>query len=62
MPPPAVFEAWSTQEGLETWFLRKAEFTKPDGSKRTTNEPVQKETPISGCGMDTVMTRTRSAG
>ena len=40
--PQRVFEAWSTQEGLESWFLRKAEFTKPDGNKRKRNEPIQK--------------------
>jgi uncharacterized protein YndB with AHSA1/START domain len=39
--PEQVFEAWSTQEGLETWFLRSAEFTKPDGSIRERNEPIQ---------------------
>lgn len=30
----AVYEAWSSQEMLELWFLRLAEFTAPDGNLR----------------------------
>ncbi len=37
-----VYEAWATQEGLESWFLRKAEFTKPDKSLRERNSFIQK--------------------
>ncbi|MBK7869537.1 MAG: SRPBCC domain-containing protein [Saprospiraceae bacterium] len=37
-----LYKAWTTQEGLESWFLRKAEFTKPDGSIRPRNESIQK--------------------
>ena len=39
--PEDVFNAWSTQDGLETWFLRRAEFTKPDGTQRGRNESIQ---------------------
>ena len=39
--PEEVFNAWSTQEGLESWFLRRAEFTKADGTVRGRNEPIQ---------------------
>ena len=38
-----IYDCWATQEGLESWFLRKAEFSKPDGSKRARNEHVQKD-------------------
>ncbi|HYJ38832.1 MAG TPA: SRPBCC domain-containing protein [Chitinophagaceae bacterium] len=41
--PQEVFQAWCTQEGLETWFLRSSEFIKPDGSTRQRNEPFQKD-------------------
>src|SRR5687768_7842140 len=37
-----VYNAWTTQEELEKWFLRKAEFTKPDNTVRGRNDPVQK--------------------
>jgi Activator of Hsp90 ATPase homolog 1-like protein len=36
-----IYDCWATQQGLESWFLRKAEFTKPDGSKRIMNEHIQ---------------------
>jgi|SRR3954468_1418195 uncharacterized protein YndB with AHSA1/START domain len=39
--PNNVFKAWNTQEGLETWFLRKAEFTSVDGHVRSRNEAIQ---------------------
>ena len=29
-----IYRAWATQAGLENWFLRLAEFTKPDGRLR----------------------------
>ena len=29
-----IYKAWATQNGLEKWFLRKAEFTSRDGNKR----------------------------
>src|SRR4030095_3109970 len=40
--PEEVFQAWATQDGLESWFLRSAEFKKPDGELRGRNEPIQK--------------------
>lgn len=36
-----LFNAWTNQQGLESWFLRKAEFSKPDGSPRSAGEKVQ---------------------
>ena len=36
-----VYDAWTTRDGLEKWFLRKAEFTKPDGTLRERNSPIQ---------------------
>ena len=40
--PEQVFAAWNTQEGLESWFLRSAEFTTPAGILRERNEPIQR--------------------
>jgi uncharacterized protein YndB with AHSA1/START domain len=40
--PKAIYEAWSTQNGLESWFLRLAQFTKPDGKQRPRNSPMEK--------------------
>jgi uncharacterized protein YndB with AHSA1/START domain len=37
-----VYHAWSTQEELENWFLRKAEFTKPGNCLRAPDEEIQK--------------------
>jgi uncharacterized protein YndB with AHSA1/START domain len=37
-----IYRAWATQAGLENWFLRLAEFTKPDGRLRSRNEAVQR--------------------
>jgi len=37
-----VYSAWTTRTGLERWFLRVAEFTKPDGRVRPANDRVQK--------------------
>jgi uncharacterized protein YndB with AHSA1/START domain len=36
-----IYRNWTAREGLEYWFLRKAEFKKPDGSLRENNEAVQ---------------------
>lgn len=41
-PAKSIYEAWSTQQGLESWFLRIAQFTKPDGSQRPRNSAVEK--------------------
>jgi uncharacterized protein YndB with AHSA1/START domain len=37
-----IYRCWATQSGLEKWFLRMAEFTKPDGSHRGKDYQVQK--------------------
>ena len=37
-----VYNAWTRQETLEKWFLRKAEFTKPDNTLRQETESIQK--------------------
>jgi len=37
-----IYDAWGTQKGLESWFLRKAEFTKPEGNARDEASPVSK--------------------
>jgi len=42
-PIEKVYAAWTTRAGLESWFLRKAEFTMPDGMVRADNSPVQKD-------------------
>lgn len=42
-PPKAIYSAWTTQQGLESWFLRLAEFTKPDGTLRAKNSQVEKD-------------------
>lgn len=39
----SMYEAWATPEGLETWFLRKADFFAIAGRKRETNEFIKKE-------------------
>ena len=38
---PNIYRAWATQDNLENWFLRKAEFTKQDGNKRNRNSAVE---------------------
>lgn len=39
--PKAIYEAWTTQQGLESWFLRLAQYKKTDGHTRGRNEPIQ---------------------
>src|ERR1700743_1538791 len=39
----SVYEAWTTQAGLESWFLRKAEFFTIAGRHRDPNEFILKE-------------------
>lgn len=39
-PAKAIYDAWSTQQGLESWFLRLAEFTQADGTLRPKNNHV----------------------
>lgn len=37
----AVYEAWTSQQGLENWFLRQALFTPPDGNIRGKTQSIQ---------------------
>jgi Uncharacterized conserved protein len=39
--PDAIYDAWTTQEGLEKWFLRLAEFRTAHGMLRTRNETIK---------------------
>jgi hypothetical protein len=36
-----IYDAWATQNGLEKWFLRKAQFTTADNKVRERNEHVE---------------------
>jgi uncharacterized protein YndB with AHSA1/START domain len=38
-----IYDFWTTQDGLEKWFLRNAEFTKADKSLRDRNSHIQKD-------------------
>jgi uncharacterized protein YndB with AHSA1/START domain len=40
-PVQAVYNAWTTQEGLESWFLRLAAYTDPQGRLRERQEAIQ---------------------
>src|SRR3569832_1190230 len=40
-PPKAIYDAWSTQQGLESWFLCLAQFTNADGVIRSKTDHVQ---------------------
>ena len=40
-PPKAIYDAWATQQGLESWFLRLAQFTKANGTIRSKNSQVE---------------------
>lgn len=39
--PESIYEAWTTQHGLESWFLRLAEFKSRDGLLRKRSESVR---------------------
>jgi len=39
----SVYEAWATPEGIESWFLRKADFFAIAGRLREPNEFIKKE-------------------
>ncbi len=41
-PPKTIYDAWATQQGLESWFLRLAQFSKADGTQRPRNSHVEK--------------------
>src|SRR5687767_13267093 len=40
-PAKAIYEAWSTQQGLESWFLRLAQFTNSNDAVRNKQEQIQ---------------------
>jgi len=40
-PAKAIYAAWTTQQGLESWFLRSAIFTKAGGAIRPKNSPIE---------------------
>jgi uncharacterized protein YndB with AHSA1/START domain len=40
-PHKAIYDAWTTQQGLESWFLRLAQFIKADGTLRSKNSHVE---------------------
>ncbi|MFT3824697.1 MAG: SRPBCC domain-containing protein [Chitinophagaceae bacterium] len=40
-PAQQVYDAWTSQQALETWFLRLALFTDSNGKERSPNQPVQ---------------------
>ena len=41
-PSKSIYDAWATQQGLESWFLRLAQFKKPDGNFRPKNSHIEK--------------------
>ena len=41
-PMKKVYDAWTTRNHLENWFLRKAEFKLPDGTIRADNDEILK--------------------
>ena len=41
-PIEKLYWCWATQAGIEFWFLRKADYKKPDGGLCESNEPMQK--------------------
>lgn len=40
--PKSIYDAWATQAGLESWFLRLAQFFKSDGSPRNRSSLAEK--------------------
>jgi Activator of Hsp90 ATPase homolog 1-like protein len=38
----SIYDAWATQQGLESWFLRQALFIKQDGNVRTRQTAAEK--------------------
>jgi uncharacterized protein YndB with AHSA1/START domain len=37
-----VYRNWATQKGMESWFLRKCDYTEPGGEALADNKPVEK--------------------
>ena len=40
VPAQKVYDAWTKQDGLESWFLRMAEFNTADGRVRSRDESI----------------------
>ncbi len=40
-PAKSIYDAWTTQQGLESWFLRLAQFTRKDGTIRAKNDRIE---------------------
>jgi len=40
-PVQQVYRAWTTRANLESWFLRKAEFSAVDGTVKGPNSPIE---------------------
>src|SRR5688572_346507 len=40
-PREDIYKAWTTQKGMEEWFLRLAEFKSKDGKLRNPDEPIE---------------------
>ena len=38
-----IYTAWATRSGLERWFLRQAEFTKPDDTVRLDHDEIGRD-------------------
>ncbi|MCH8904224.1 MAG: SRPBCC domain-containing protein [Bacteroidetes bacterium] len=36
-----LYKYWATQEGIEKWFLKSANYTSKDGTKRSSDDPVR---------------------
>ena len=41
-PVDEIYRCWASQEGLESWFLRKASFTEANGKLRAADTLIQK--------------------
>ena len=41
-PAKSIYDAWTTQQGLESWFLRLAQFTRADKAVRPKNSQAEK--------------------
>ncbi|NAY93300.1 hypothetical protein GTQ34_15420 [Muricauda sp. JGD-17] len=41
-PMEKLYWCWATSEGISSWFLKKAEYQKVDGTKRNASEKIQK--------------------
>ncbi len=42
VPAAKIYSAWAIPKQLTEWFLEKAEYTRPDGSKRPSNQKIEK--------------------